>query len=538
MLSLSPLLSVGVLLLQASQLVFSTQTRCSTFTLRNPSVNAVVANTTFFKANDTVAITNPFSSIDVSDLPAFCRVVLAITTNATAKSTAHAEIWLPEPQAWNGRFLGLGNGGFGGGVNVADLGFVAIVQGFAGMSTDTGHLSSPLDGSWAGPHNDNAINDWSWRALHLSTVAGKEVVQQYYGKPHHKAYYLGCSTGGRQGLKEAQRFPEDFDGIIVGSPANWMAHLSPWGIHVNLQVMPFDSPRFIPADTWTNVIHAEVLKQCDAIDGLEDGILNDPRKCSFRPETLTCRPGQNTSTCLNVEQITAVHKIFSTYFETNQKFIFNGYYPGGEVGYPFGLVGTFAFQILPDYYRFFVLNDTSFTIDQLNDTVIQLGETINPGTMDVVDPDLTAFLGPAHNGKILQYVGWADQLISSGNSIHFYETVHAFTQANTQLDIDDSYRLFTAPGMQHCLVGWLWSKRLRQASMGMPPASLDAEHNIVAAMVRWVEEGHAPETLTATYWNHNNFTEGVGFTRPLCKYPQMSMFKGGNPNDAGAFLCV
>lgn len=115
MLSLSPLLSVGVLLLQASQLVFSTQTRCSTFTLRNPSVNAVVANTTFFEANDTVAITNPFSSIDVSDLPAFCRVVLAITTNATAKSTAHAEIWLPEPQAWNGRFLGLGNGGFGGG---------------------------------------------------------------------------------------------------------------------------------------------------------------------------------------------------------------------------------------------------------------------------------------------------------------------------------------------------------------------------------------------------------------------------------------
>lgn len=113
--SLSPLISVGVLLLQASQLVFSAQTRCLTFTLRNPSVNAVVANTTFFKANDTVAITNPFSSIDVSDLPAFCRVVLAITTNATAKSTAHAEIWLPEPQAWNGRFLGLGNGGFGGG---------------------------------------------------------------------------------------------------------------------------------------------------------------------------------------------------------------------------------------------------------------------------------------------------------------------------------------------------------------------------------------------------------------------------------------
>lgn len=188
----SSLLSVGVLLLQASQVVFSSRTRCSTFTLRHSSVKAVVANTTFFEANDTVAITNPFSSIDVNDLPAFCRVVLAITTNATAGSTAHAEIWLPEPHSWNGRFLGFGNGGFGGGgkqthtryfllksyieraaVNVADLGFVAITQGceiapqhcrepsrnfvnfqVAGMSTDTGHLSNSGDGSWAGPHND------------------------------------------------------------------------------------------------------------------------------------------------------------------------------------------------------------------------------------------------------------------------------------------------------------------------------------------------------------------------------------------------
>ncbi|CAL1716111.1 unnamed protein product [Somion occarium] len=438
---------IALLLFSFSQSATSSPTRCGSFALRGSAVNAIVTNTTFYRANDTVAITNPFSSIDVNNLPAFCRVELSITTNTTANSTAHADVWLPE--SWNGRFLGFGNGGFGGGVNVADLGFVAVTEGFAGMSTDTGHLSEAVDGSWAGPHNDNAIVDWSWRALHLSVVAGKEVVRQYYGKPHHKAYYLGCSTGGRQGLKEAQRFPDDFDGIVVGSPANWMAHLQPWSIHVSLEIMPVNSSRFIPAATWAEVIHPEVLKQCDILDGLADGILNDPRKCSSRPETLACRPGQNTSTCLNLDQIHAIHQIFSTYFETNQTFIFNGYYPGGEVGYPQGLVGAVPFPIPQDYYRFFVINDTTWTMDLLNDTIIRLGDSIDPGTMDVIDPDLTAFIGPSRKGKILQYVGWADELISVGNSIHFYETVHAFMQANTHLNIDDSYRLFTVPGMTH-----------------------------------------------------------------------------------------
>ncbi|KAI0076169.1 feruloyl esterase-like protein [Panus rudis PR-1116 ss-1] len=522
--------------------------RCASFKLPRSSVDATLTKTTFFPENATVDITNPFSSINTNTLPAFCRVEVAITTNSTANSTAHAELWLPE--SFNGRFLGFGNGGFGGGVNVADLGFVAVTQGFAGMSTDTGHLSGSGDGSWAGPHNDNAIIDWSWRALHLSVIVGKAVVKSYYGRPQSKSYYLGCSTGSDP-LKEAGRFPEDFDGIVIGSPANRMATLQPWSIHASLEVMPVDSPRFIPANTWNNVVHPEVLKQCDSLDGLADGIINDPLKCNFRPETLTCRPGQNTSTCLNLDQIDAIHHLYAPYFDTNQTFVFTGFYPGGETGLGFGLLGAVPFSIPADFYKFFVLNDTSFTQDQFNFDIAQLGERLNVGTMDIAPSDLSSFLDPKRGGKILQYVGWADQLISVGNSLTFFESVHAFIQSTTNNNIDDFYRLFTVPGMQH------WQSLIAchefnsaggssanafggsgQASSAMPPSSLDAQHNILAAMVQWVEHGIAPDTVIATAWKGNNVSNGLDFQRPLCKYPTNLVFKGGDSNDLKNFACV
>ncbi|KAH8099929.1 feruloyl esterase-like protein [Cristinia sonorae] len=515
--------------------------RPSTFKFDSSIVDAVVSEATFFNKNARVKFTNLFSSIDVNDLPAFCRVAITITTNATAGSTAHADVWLPQPDVWNGRFLAFGNGGFGGGVDVADLGFVVIPQNFAGMSTDTGHSSNAGDGSWAA-HNDNAIVDWAWRAMRLSTLAAKEVVRQYYGKPQKKSYYLGCSTGGRQGLKEVQRFPTDYDGVVVGSPANWMSHLQAWSVHISQDVMPVTSARFIPPNLWFNVIHPEVLKQCDHLDGLKDGIVSQPLACNFRPATLACRPGQNATTCLNLDQIIAVKKIFSTYFETDQTYIFGGYFPGGEMVFPTGLVGASPFPIPVDYYKFMVLNDTSFTQDKLNFSIIQLSDEIDPGTQNAINPDLTSFAGPGHNGKILQYVGWADQLISPGNSLHYFETVHAFTQMHTKMDVNDFYRLFTVPGMAHWYGGFGANAfgGSGQAASGMPPASLDASHNILAAMVRWVENGVAPQSksITATSWKNNNSTQGVAFTRPLCQYPENLVFKGGNPNDARSFDCV
>ncbi|OBZ72428.1 putative feruloyl esterase B-1 [Grifola frondosa] len=436
------------------------------------------------------------------------RELTDVALSGTIHYAAHAIVNISNAYSSINRKFGLA-----GGVTVAELGYIAVQQGFAGVSTDTGHSSGTDNGTWAGPHNDNAIIDFGWRALHRTVSAGKEVVRQYYGRPHKKAYYIGCSTGGRQGLKEVQDFPDDFDGVVVGSPANWMAHLQGWSIHMNLD--------------------------CDALDGLSDGIINDPRICSFRPETLTCRPGQNASTCLTLPQIAALHRIYAPYYEADQTYIFDGYYPGGETKYYDGLVGEDQFTIGLDWFRYFVVNDTEWSIEDYNASVLQLAIDIDPGQATAINPNITGFAGPQHNGKLLQYVGWADQLISPGNPKYYYEMVHAWTQVNTKLNIDDFYRLFYVPGMNHCQGGYGANAfgGPEQASNGMPPLSFDPQHNILAAVVRWVEEGVAPASLTAAYYNGNNASNGVGFTRPLCKYPQRIQYHGGDPNVTETVLC-
>ncbi|KAI0749371.1 feruloyl esterase-like protein [Daedaleopsis nitida] len=545
----SKLTFLGLVLGAAAGLPRGSPSACAGLTLDIPNVNLTTA--THFAPRALVNISNIYSSINATNLPAFCRVELVITTNATAGSSALTEVWLPDD--WNGRVLTVGNGGMAGGVTVTELGHVAVPQGFAGISTNTGHAGTTDDGDWAGPHDDNAIVDWGWRALHLSVLAGKEVVKKYYKTPAKKSYFLGCSNGGRQGLKEVQEFPEDFDGVVVGSPANWWTHLQAWSIHQNLNVQPSTSPHFMTEDMWTNVLAPEVMRQCDAQDGLKDGIINDPRTCRrvggppnpsavFRPETLTCRLGQNTSTCLTADQISALHRIYADYYEADQTYVFGGYYPGGETEYYHGLVGQTQFKIGRGYFQFMVVNDTTWKIHDYDPDLLALTDELDVGQANAINPNLTAFAGPQHKGKLIQYVGWADQLISPGNAIHYYETVHQFTQANTEMDIDSFYRFFTVPGMNHwtCLQGGFAANAfgsVEQASNDNPPLSLDPEHNILAAIVRWVEEGVAPETLTAANYKDNDVANGVGFTRPLCKYPANLRYRGGNPNSAGSFDC-
>ncbi|CDO70498.1 hypothetical protein BN946_scf184569.g41, partial [Trametes cinnabarina] len=563
---------------------------CQNFALRDISGVSLTA-ATYFPTNARVDISNVFSSLNASDLPAFCRVELVVVTNATAGSFANTEVWLPD--AWNGRMVTIGNGGFGGGVTVSDLGGIAVPQ---GVSTNTGHNSSAVDGSWAGPHNDNAIVDWGWRAVHLSVLAGKAVTEQYYRQPIRRSYYIGCSTGkeslSNSSVHDACQKPSNMhQEVDRGSPANWMTHLQPWSIHMNLNVLPPTSPHFMTRDMWADVIGPEVMRQCDALDGLKDGIINDPRACSFRPETLTCRPGQNASTCLTADQISALHRIYADYYEADQTYVFGGYYPGGEDAFPGGLVGSPPLRSPRTGSGGDAeggCSDTQWTMEDYNATDIVLGDAIDPGQSNVsppspspsplltrhpdmthpdmtpraphhpqaIDPDLLAYVAPPRNGKVLHYVGWADQLISPGNSLHYYETVHESTLANSALEIDDFYRLFLVPGMNH----WLSSmQHLPMVSMLMSspvdahqggqaanafggvsqprPLSSDAQHNVLAAMVRWVENGIAPSTITGVKYANDNPAAGVEFTRPLCKYPSTVRYKGGNPNRASSFDC-
>ncbi|EIN04105.1 tannase and feruloyl esterase [Punctularia strigosozonata HHB-11173 SS5] len=435
---------------------------CRAFRYTKPGVASTTAPSQYFHAGDRVNIVNPSSSIDSTNLPAFCRVQLTVVTNPATNKTAGAELWLP--LNWNGRFLAIGNSGHSGGAVVEDLGFVAVAQGFAGVSTDTGHNDTSGGTPWP-LHNDEAIIDWSWRAMHVSVVVGKMVVTTYYQQAVNKSYYIGCSTGGRQGLKEVQMFPGDFDGVVIGSPANWMTHVQPWSLHVNSLVQPVNSTRWIPAATWQNLIHNEVLRQCDGLDGVEDGILNDPTRCNFDPSPITCN-STNSTNCLTSTQVHALMQVYSDYIEANNTFIFNGLYLGGELDYPNALVGDHVSDLALYYERYFVMNDSSWHVSQLNLAAIQLGDRLDVGHANAIDPNISAFTNAPHNGKLIHYVGLADQLISPGNSKLYYNSVKSFMQANALGDIDNVYRLFPVPGMKHCKVPSIpLDKRLRLANI-------------------------------------------------------------------------
>ncbi|EIN04093.1 feruloyl esterase-like protein [Punctularia strigosozonata HHB-11173 SS5] len=515
--------------------------RCASFTLKESGVAPVSAfSAQFYDAGDFVNVTNPFSSINTTSLPAFCRIQVAIVSNQTAGSVVNTEVWLPE--AWTGRFLTVGNGGYAGGATVEDLGYVGVAQGFAGVSTDTGHVSTAGGANWT-LGDVNAITDWSWRAIRLSVLIGKETVEQYYNQKITKSYYLGCSTGGRQGLIEVQRFPTDFDGVLIGSPSNWMTHLQPWGLHVGNLVQPVNSSRWIPAETWAGLIHNEVLRQCDGLDGVNDGILNDPTACHFDPSPITCAggtlPDPTNPICLSADQADAVTKVLSDYYAEDGSFVFNGYYPGGEVGYPTGYVANVSNVYAIDYERYFVMNDSMWNATSLNVDVIRLGDELDVGRTNAIDPDIRPFVNAPHNGKILHYVGLADQLISPGNSKLYHQNVAGFMAQHGRLDVDDFYRLFTVPGMQHWYGGFGANAfgASRQASLGMTPLSHSPENDIVQALVAWVEHGRAPTQLIAASWVNNSDANGLAFTRPICKFPLQVKYKGGNPNVASSFFC-
>ncbi|EIN04092.1 feruloyl esterase-like protein, partial [Punctularia strigosozonata HHB-11173 SS5] len=412
----------------------------------------------------------------------------------------------------------------------------------AGVSTDTGHTSTSGDASWA-LNNDDAIIDWAWRALHISVEVGKEVVTQFYQQAANKSYYLGCSTGTYSSVRraEVQMFPGDFDGVVVGSPANWLTHVQPWSLHVNLLVQPVNSSRWIPADTWENLIHNEVLRQCDGLDGVEDGILNDPTQCNFDPSSITCSAEDTNATdCLTSTQVETFTQVFSDYIETNDTFIFNGYYLGGELDYPNALVGDHVSSLALAYERFFVFNNTLWQDTQLDLAAIELGDRLDVGNANAIDTDISSFVSAPHNGKILHYVGLADQLISPGNSKLYHSSVQSFMDGNGLGDIDDSYRLFTVPGMKHWYEGFGANAfgGAMQASSGQPPLANDPEHNILQALVAWVENGTAPVQLTAAWYVDDDHNNGVGFTRPLCKFPLSIQYNGGNVNVSTSFSCV
>jgi tannase/feruloyl esterase len=450
-----------------------------------------------------------------------CRVV-GVTTPAV-----QFEVWMPS-EDWNGKFQMVGNGGTAGVISYSAM-RLALARGYATASTDTGHVSSgSFDSTWAIGRPD-LVADFGHRGTHVTTVNGKAITRAYYGEPARYSYYVGCSKGGQQGLMEAQRYPEDFDGLIAGDPANNWTHFYS-GSHLWYSMATLKDPEsYIPASK-TAILGKATAAACDAIDGIVDGVIDDPRKCKFDASVLACKSGQDPNTCFTPKQVQAVKDIQTGVRTPWGELVHPPLMPGAEDG-PGGwaawTTGSAPFTGLhwlaaDGFFRYMVFENTAYnpmTFNFGSDLIFALHK-VGP-SLDAIDPDLRPL--NRRGSKLIVYHGFSDPDISPLNSINYFDSVVDF-MAHRSDDRKDAlertqefFRLFMVPGMQHC-------------SGGPGPNTFD----MLTALENWVEKGKAPHSVIASH-----STAGVvDRTRPLCVYPKVAVYSGtGSTDDAANFKC-
>lgn len=470
----------------------------------------------------------------------FCRVIGNINGNI------NFEVWLPSGESWNGKLNVHGNGGLAGSIGHGNLA-EALELNFATASTDTGH--SNADGpTWPvvdGELSEDLLTDWAYRAHYLTTLAARDAIDAYYGSEPRYSYFTGCSGAGAHGLQMAQKYPDLFDGIEVGAPANFQTGLWPGELYPSLvthrdagpdgQCMPAacDSgsdevicgdeleprgaacPSMVPPVKLTALREAAV-EACDGVDGLGDGLIEDPRMCAFDPRSMICPAGMDSASCLTPDQAESIARIYEGLRDpaTGEQ-IWPGYEPGSEDGWG-GHIGE-PFSISRFYFQTMVFNDPEWdwrefiNNDEYVDAIRKAHERFAP-LIAAIDPDLSAFR--ANGGKMVFWHGWDDQNIAPRNSINYYEDVLAAT--GSKAETDDFLRLYMVPGMKHC-------------NNGAGFHDFDA----FAALQAWVEEGEAPEAIEA-------YSPQAQMSRPLCAYPEVPRLRepGLDPAVADSFVCM
>lgn len=448
---------------------------------------------------------------DFSGLPAFCRV--AGTIRATAESDIRYELWLPEQ--WNGKFMQTGNGGAAGAI-VYDSLVDPLNRGYAVANTDTGHQGAGGDFAWAASQPQKLV-DYQYRAVHELTVAGKALTAAHYGRPADRSYFVGCSTGGRQGLKEAQRYPEDYDGIVAGAPAsNWSALMA-----LSISIERTLGAGGLSADK-LGVLKEAAIAACDANDGVVDRVITSTASCNFDPASLQCAAGA-TGQCLSSTEVEATKRIYAGVVDLSGQVVMPGTGPGSEP-----LWAAYAspqFSIGTNYFRNVVAKDpawdpATFEVDR---DVARL-EAVDNGAAKAMNPDLSEFVD--RGGKLIAYHGTTDGLIPYENSVNYHESV---VEELGQRKADDSVRLYLVPGMDHC-------------SGGEGAFAVDW----LTPLERWIENGEEPGPLAAEH--PGRAAPGVPgppptpsepFTRPICPYSQVPTYRGtGDTADAASFECV
>jgi feruloyl esterase len=443
-------------------------------------------------------------------LPAFCRIVAL--AKPVPGSEINFEVWIPGGAAWNGKFQGVGNAGWSGTIAYGSMA-TALRRGYATASTDAGHKGDDLK---FGMHPEK-IDDWVWRSVHVMTESAKLLVRASEGRLPERSYFSGCSTGGAQGLTEAQRFPGDYDGILASDPGNERinrvaSYLWSW---VAAHKEP-GSP--IPAAKLAIMTQAAV-ETCDKLDGVADGVIDDPRRCHFDPGTLLCK-GADDGKCLTVAQVEAAKKIYEGPRNPRTgKVVFPGEPRGSENFGEGANAGWRSYIMEPaepmrmDFWRYFVFNDPNWdwrTFDWDRDLDYARQKM---GDINATNPQLSEFR--RGGGKIVMYLGWNDPIHLSESALNYYDAVER--QMGGSGTVRDFFRTFLVPGLGHC-------------SAGPGANTVDA----LPALEAWVERGTIPDRIPAS-----RVVGGVvKRTRPLCPYPEVARWNGkGSTDEAANFVC-
>ena len=440
----------------------------------------------------------------------FCRV------QGTIEKEIGFELWLPSSGHWNGKYLGAGVGGDAGAFNFLDLPR-GLARGYAAATTDSGHKLSDRQWMLGDPER---LSNFEHRAHHLLAVTSKQIISSYYAKAPAHSFFIGCSGGGRQGLKEAQLYPGDYDGIIVGAPGPKTASMSArrlWEINLHRK-----HPGLMAAADWQFVADA-ASKQCDGQDGVVDGIVNNPRRCHFDASSLLCTTGSTTGDkpCLSERQVRLVRTIYAPLQDENGQRIDNGLLPGVRV------TPLPESRLAPALFGQAVHRSAAWDLTQFS--IAGDLEALNKAMPGLAADD--ANLQPFRDagGKLIIYQGWLDPAVAADMSIAYVETVMARTKDTPA--VDAFLRLYLAPGVLHCRGG---NGPDQFGGSGSDAPVVDADHDLLSALERWVEQGVAPSPIVASQWSNGR----VFRTRPLCPYPEEVRYRGsGDPDVADSFQC-
>jgi hypothetical protein len=481
----------------------------------------------------------PHASPAIPGLPGFCEVSIVV------EPAINIEVWLPDPAVWTNRFRGVGGGGYAGSISWGALA-TAVAAGYATASTDTGHSAfAPNNGLGGGGFalnqpadtlNAGLIRDFAERSELELARKGKAVTRAFYGTGPRFSYWTGCSTGGRQGWIMAQRHPKEYDGLLTGAPAfNW--------------------DRFIPAELWGEVVMKDevgapisaakltavtnaAVAACagHAGDGTlaTDNFLADPRLCTFKPAQMSCSAQPTNPNCLTAQEAGAVSKIWDGPRDAGGRRLWFGLDRGAPMG---GLDGTIPFPIATDHFAYWLRQNPSFdwhaVTEQSFSTDFFNSESRFEDVIGTDSTDLDGFID--RKAKNITYHGTADPLIFSRGTTNYFERLQ---QKYGARNVDKFARLFMAPGMSHC-GGGAGPNAFGNAAFGGLPVPSDPQHDILKALIDWVEFDIPPEQVIATKYVNDNPAQGIAFTRPLCVFPNVAKYKGnGDAADAANWACV